>query len=282
MKMAFIFILIGYGTKVGFAPLHTWLPDAYSQSPTPVSALLSGALVNCVLYGLFRILNIASASLGAGFVQQFLTCFGLLSLIIAIPFILIQSDLKRLFAYSSVENAGIIAFALGIGGKWGIMGGLLQLVNHALAKAGLFLTAGEITELYQGKRLHKIKGLFTLAPGLGIIFFVYFLIISGTPPFPVFFSKMTIIYAGLQHGNFFSALIFILALFVIFCGLLFHCGNLGLGTPPHQKTGPVRNRWAQAVLILPIIILTIISFYQPPFWRILTNQAVQIIGGSVQ
>jgi len=282
VKVSFVFLLIGFGTKAGLAPMHTWLPDAHSQAPTPVSAILSGVLLNCALYGIIRIAVVTGACIGFGFVRQFFTFFGLVSLGVAAPFILIQADLKRLLAYSSVENMGVIAFAFGIGGEWGLTGALLQLVNHALTKAGLFLAAGEVVELFGSKRIHRMRGLFKLSPRLGGIFFAGLLILSGAPPFAIFFSKLTIIYAGLQQGQIVSTGLFLILLTVVFAGLLFHFGKIALGRPPEKKQMGRKLGKDFLVLGLPMAVVLILGFYQPPFWRDLIGEAAKIAGGGLK
>lgn len=282
IKIAFIFILIGFGTKVGFAPMHTWLPDAYSQAPTPVSAILSGALVNCALYGILRTAAVVGVCAGTGFTHQFFTFFGILSLAVVVPFVIIQTDVKRLLAYSSVENIGIVSFALGIGGRWGLIGALMQITNHALAKAGLFMAAGEVTKIFHSKRIHRLKGLFRLSPILGGIFFSGFLILSGAPPFAIFLSKMTIVYAGISQKMVGLTLFFLLLLLLIFVGLLHHFCHIALGQPSSkilpQPVAP--NLWLNLVLAAPIFALVLFSFYQPRVWQILINAAARIIGGA--
>lgn len=286
IKTAFIFILIGFGTKVGFAPMHTWLPDAHSQAPTPVSAMLSGVLLNCALYGIIRISTVVTACTGVGFVNQFWTFFGLVSLAVAVPFILIQADLKRLLAYSSIENMGVIAFALGVGGKWGLYGALTQMFAHGLTKAGLFLASGEVVHLFHSKRIHKMRGLLRSHPSLGFLFFGYLLILSGAPPFAIFFSKMTIIYGALQRKLFFPTLLFLLLILAVFGGLLYHFGQMVLGAPTaraSQQKLP-RGHLNKPVLILatPVLLLAILGLYQPTFWRHFIAAAVEIIGGGLQ
>ena len=154
LRIAFIFILVGYGTKVGLAPMHTWLPDAHSQAPTPVSALLSGVLLNCAMYGILRFHMIASgSSLGPGFSGALLLLFGLVSLGVAAAFIIMARDFKRLLAYSSIEHMGIIAIGFGFGGFWGIFGALFHMLNHTLTKTLLFFGAGNILQRLKTKEI---------------------------------------------------------------------------------------------------------------------------------
>jgi len=158
MKLAFIFILIGYGTKAGLAPMHTWLPDAYSESPTPVGALLSGTLVNCAMYGIIRFYSIATKSTGTEFTSNLLIIFGLMSLGIAVPFIILQEDYKRLLAYSSVEHMGIIALGIGFGGVYGIFGAILHMFNHAMTKSLMFFSVGNVLLKHGTKEIEKSAG----------------------------------------------------------------------------------------------------------------------------
>ena len=151
VKLAFVFILIGYGTKAGLAPMHTWLPDAHSQAPSPVSGLLSGALLSCALYVLIRNFGVVQPVLGGGFMQAALLLFGLLSVAVAVPFMLVQHDVKRLLAYSSVEHIGIVTFGLGLGTPLAIYGAVFHILNHAVAKSALFYLCGIISQQYGTK-----------------------------------------------------------------------------------------------------------------------------------
>ncbi|MCX9014096.1 MAG: hydrogenase 4 subunit F, partial [Candidatus Methanoperedens sp.] len=196
MKLAFIFILIGYGTKAGLAPMHTWLPDAYSESPTPVGALLSGTLVNCAMYGIIRFYSIATKSTGPEFTSNLMIIFGLLSLGIAVPFIILQEDYKRLLAYSSVEHMGIIAIGIGFGGVFGIFGAILHMFNHAMTKSLMFFGAGNILLKYDTKEIFNVSGIVKTMPVTGAMFVVGTLALTGSPPFSIFISEFTILAAG--------------------------------------------------------------------------------------
>ncbi len=281
LKLALIFILIGFGTKVGFAPMHTWLPDAYSQAPIPVS-ILSGVLSSCALYGVLRVAIIVRGCVGAGFVDQFFTFFGLASVAVAIPFILIQHDLKRLLGYSSIENMGVIAFGLGIGGKWAVVGSLLQVVNHAVAKAGLFMAAGQVVKRFRSKRLHRMRGLMRISPGLGTVFCAGLLAIFGFPPSAIFFSKATILYASLQQGRYFETLLFLLMLMAAFLGLFYYFSKV-MFDPAPAKLDSVKEREDPRVLLIisiPLVMLALFGFYQPHAWRRLLLEAARIVGGA--
>src|SRR5690625_4820566 len=160
VTIAFVFILVGYGTKAGLAPLHFWLPDAHSEAPSPVSALLSGVLLNIALYGVLRIYLIADITLGS-MINQWLIGFGLLSIGLMVPFIIVQEDIKRMLAYSSVEHIGIITFAVGIGSPVGIYGAMLHMLNHSLVKSVLFMAAGNINQKFQTKDIFSTDRSFT-------------------------------------------------------------------------------------------------------------------------
>ena len=185
LKAAFLLLLVGYGTKMGLAPLHTWLPDAHSEAPSVVSALLSGALLNCAFLGILRAVQVCAAAGLLPFVQGLLTGFGLLSMGVAAVFIVGQADYKRMLAYSSVEHMGILALGVGLGGA-GIFGALLQAVNHSLTKAMLFLTAGNILGVYKTKAVSGVRGALRVLPVSGALWVAGFLMITGSPPFGLF------------------------------------------------------------------------------------------------
>ncbi len=215
LQVAFILMLVGYGTKMGLAPLNNWLPEAHSESPSPVSALLSGALLNCAFLGILRIQQVCAAAGMASFGQELLIIFGLISMGTASIFLLGQVDYKRMLAYSSVEHMGILALGVGIGGL-GVFGALLHAINHSVVKAMLFLTAGNIHFRFHTKRFSSITGLGKLMPITGVLWFAGFLAIVGSPPFGLFISEFTILRAGIgQH------LWLVIALFMIFLVLAF-------------------------------------------------------------
>ena len=169
MKLAFIFVLVGYGTKAGLAPVHNWLPDAHSQAPSPISALLSGILLNTAFYGIMRFVMIVEPSTGSAFTGNLLIIFGLISLGISAIFILVQDNYKRLLAYSSIEHMGIISLGIGIGGPVGIYGALLHILNHALAKPLMFFASGKIQSRFGSTNIANVSGVLTSMPLLGAL-----------------------------------------------------------------------------------------------------------------
>ena len=192
LSTAFIFMLVGYGTKMGLAPLHTWLPDAHSEAPSPVSALLSGALLNCAFLGILRVQQVCAAAGMASFGGDLLILFGLLSMGLAGAFLLRQADYKRMLAYSSVEHMGILALGVGLGGL-GLFGSLLHTVNHSIVKAMLFFTAGNLLSRFHTKDTTKIQGACDALPISGALWIAGFLAVTGSPPFGTFISEFTIL-----------------------------------------------------------------------------------------
>jgi hydrogenase-4 component F len=231
VKLAFLFVLVGYGTKAGFAPLHTWLPDAHSQAPTPISALLSGALLNCAFYGIVRVFLIARGTLGTAYPAGLLILFGLVSIGFVIPFFLRQYDLKRLLAYSSVEHMGIMALAVGIGGQLGMYAAALHMVNHALAKTTLFCVTGEVVDRTGTRTIARITGLARRAPLVGAALLVGTLAIVGTPPFNVFVSEWLTFTAMLTQQQYLVASLFLAMLAVLFAAMLGRITPMVWGTP---------------------------------------------------
>lgn len=217
LKTAFIFIFVGYGTKMGLAPFHTWLPDAHSESPSLVSALLSGALLNCAFLAILRMHQIFVAAGIETFSRELFIIFGLISMFVAAVFIIGQTDYKRMLAYSSIEHMGIISLGVGLGGI-GIFGALLHALNHSLTKSMLFLVAGNILAHIKTKSIIDIKGIAKTLPVSGFLWVAGGLAITGTPPFGMFISKFSILKASINNGNWFITAFFLFILVAIFIG----------------------------------------------------------------
>ncbi len=233
LKAAFIFLLVGYGTKMGLAPLHTWLPDAHSQAPSMVSGMLSGALLNCALLGILRGHQILRAAGLGEFSGDLLVFFGLLSMATAAVFIVGQGHYKRLLAYSSVEHMGILALAFGVGGS-ALFGGMLHAVCHSLTKCMLFLVAGNILTRYHTLSSYDVRGLRQDMPLSGALWTAGFLAIVGSPPFGLFVSEFTILKGLFDHAGMLVALCYLAALAVIFVGMSIPVLRMVQGTPPHD------------------------------------------------
>jgi len=218
LKLAMSFIVIGFGTKVGFAPVHAWLPDAHSESPSPVSALLSGTLLNAALLGVIRV-SILLKLAGLGwYVSQLLILMGFLSLFVSAVFIFRIENYKRMLAYSSIENMGIIAIGLGIGGP-GIFAAMLHLTAHSLIKASLFLTSGSIEHCCRSKKISEVKGLLHRDKITGWLWLLSFTAIAGIPPFPLFLSEFFIARTLFASGSIVYAVIFFLLLTIILAAM---------------------------------------------------------------
>lgn len=277
VRAAFVLALVGYGTKMGLVPLHTWLPDTHSQAPAPVSALLSGALLNCAFLGIFRFLQVARATGDAAFAPGLLALFGLASIVVAAAFMLGQTDYKRLLAYSSIENMGIVAVGVGLGGG-GVYGGLLHAVNHSLTKGGLFLLAGNVLGEYGTTEARGVSGLLGRLPATGILLTLLFLAVGGTPPFAPFLSELAVFRSALSAGTPWGVL-YALALAVAFLGLagVFLPMLQGKAPPPL----PGRREGVPAV-VAPLMLLAgvvLLGLSVPPFLADLLHRAAASIGG---
>jgi len=218
LHSAFVLAFIGYGTKMGLAPMHTWLPDAHSEAPSPVSAMLSGALLNCAFLAILRFYRICSAAGEATFARETMIAAGLLSMAVAGVFMVRQKDYKRMLAYSSVEHMGILVLGVGIGGA-GVFGALLHVVNNAFTKGALFLMAGNIQRAFESKSTDDVGGALRRVPLTGAIFLAGFFAITGAPPFGLFLSEFTILNAAVSAGRFLVAAAFLGMLAVVFMSM---------------------------------------------------------------
>ncbi len=261
LKVGFVFILVGYGTKMGLAPMHTWLPDAHSEAPSPASALLSGVLLNCAYLGIFKTNKIMVAAGLGDFSGTILIVFGLVSMLVAATFILRQNEYKRLLAYSSIENMGIIAFGTGVGGL-GAFGAMLCLIHHSLIKSSLFLTSGNILLGYGSRLIEETGRLAGRMPKTFVAFFGGFIGIAGFPPFGLFLGELFIIIAAFRTGHYLAIGIFLATLCVIFAGFANHVMRISYGASAAE--GAIEERpamvWPQYALLLTSIVL---CFWMP-------------------
>ncbi|MCZ0754997.1 hydrogenase 4 subunit F [Anoxybacillus sp. J5B_2022] len=277
--IAFIFVLVGFGTKAGLAPMHFWLPDAHSQAPSPISAVLSGVLLNTALYGIFRIYTIVNTTLD-GKAASYLIFFGLLSIAITVPFMLVQHDLKRMLAYSSVEHIGIITLGVGIGGALGLYGAVLHMFHHSMAKSLLFFAAGNITQKYHSKRMERISGVLKTMPMTGSIFLIAAFAITGTPPFNIFISEFTIMRAGFQSGHLVATVLFLLFVVLIFSGMMYYVVRMAFGEAPAKVEKKEMSRWSTVALFLPLIAVIVFGLYVPPFFQEIIQQVAFVLQGG--
>ena len=276
VKLAFVFILIGYGTKAGLAPMHTWLPDAHSEAPAPISALMSGVLLNVGFYALIRFKAVTDICLGPDFSSLWLKRFGLLSLGLAAAFLLSQRNYKRMLAYSSVEHTGIVALGLGFGGYWGLLGALLHMMNHALSKSMLFLVSGSISLKYHTTEIRGVRGLMKTAPWTGWAFLCGFLALIGLPPFGPFISEFIIFRAGFAAHSVSYAVMGIVLLVLVFAGMLGSLNHMMYGNPskPMESGDPLR--WSLMPVALNVILLVGIGLTLPDSVRGFFDQILKV------
>lgn len=241
LRVAFVLLLVGYGTKMGLAPVHAWVPDAYSEAPSTASALFSGAISNTAFLGIWRSTAVMNAAGLGEFAGDLLVVFGLASLLVAAVFILRQKDLKRMLAYSSVENYGLLALGLGLGGA-GAYGSLLHLVSHSLAKVLLFMVAGNVLVICGTRSVGSLKGLARRAPWTGALFAAGFFAITGSPPFGLFWSVLAIVKASMERP--WVAVVALLLLAAIFIGMASICVSVLQGESIGEN-GQVNPRAAE-------------------------------------
>lgn len=282
VRFAFIFILIGFGTKAGLAPMHTWLPDAHSQAPSPISALLSGVLLNSAMYAIIRCLTIVNKNSGdSQFAGRIMIGFGLLSVITAAIFILSQKDYKRLLAYSSIEHMGIIALAIGLFTPLSIFAGLLHMMNHSLTKSMLFLASGNILQKYQAREISKIRGLLKVLPITGTIFLLGLLAISGTPPFSIFSSEVNVFISIFDADQAWLGVMLILLLAVIFAGIAATLFKVFYGpVDQNELTSGETNLAGSLAMGVLLIAIIVTGIYMPAGLKDLFLAAQQIVLGG--
>ena len=274
MRLAFILILLGYGTKAGIAPMHTWKPDAYSEAPVPVAVMLAAGVLNCALYGLVRFYILTSKCLGPQFASQLLIVFGLLSMGVAVPFVLVQRSFRRLLAYSSIDHCGIMVLALGFGGPLGVLGMFLHMTFHAITKPLLFFCAGNIQQHVNTDLFRKAKGgLIHSMPWTGAAFLMAGLAVTGSPPFSLFQSEFTILRAAFGRGYFVPAIFFVAFLVAIFSGFLVHIANLVLGADPGHPPAET-CRWKKYSVVGLASLIIILGFWIPaPLFNLIKSAA---------
>ncbi len=279
IRIGFIFVMIGYGTKAGLAPMHLWLPDAHSQAPTPVSALLSGVLIKCALLGIIRFQTIAAAACGAAFPTQVLLVFGLISVVVATPFILAQRDIKRLLGYHSVEHVGIISLGLGFGGPVGTYGALLHVANHGITKALAFFAAGTAIARYNTRDMRLIQGLLRVAPVGGTLLMLAALSLAGVPPFSIFVSELMVLRAGIDHTHWIAIAIFLAMVVIIFAGLLHHAGAMAFGAPTEAAGREPESRTPLLAMVLLAAIMILLGLTIPTPVDGLLRGAAAVVNG---
>jgi hydrogenase-4 component F len=263
LQLAFVFLVVGYGTKAGLAPMHTWLPDAHSEAPAPVSALMSGVLLSVGAYAILRFKPIVDAAAGPGFARRILLALGLLSLAVAATFLWNPRNYKRMLAYSSVEHIGLVSLGLGFGGALGVSGALLHVANHGLAKSVVFLLAGRIRAAYGTVELAGVRGLLRALPVTGRGFVLAVLALMGLPPFGLFTSEVMIFAAGFREGHAWAAAAGLVLLVVAFGGLLRATHTMLFGPAPAM--GHAGGGWITTLpMAVALAMLIVTGLAWPP------------------
>jgi hydrogenase-4 component F len=273
MKFAFLFLLLGYGTKAGLVPMARWKPQTYGEAPSPVSAVMSGALVACSLYTLIRFAVLCGAVLGAATVSRYLIFFGIISVAFSVPLIIAENDVKRVFAYSSIEHVGIITVGLGFGTFFGIYGALLHILNNSVMKTALFLSAGNLVSATGEKDVRRLSCMIRSTPLMTIGFLAAVVAVTAMPPFSLFLSEFNIIRGGIQSGNYLPVGILLLALFLVFTAFYVKFSKVAFGDECQADARPV----ALIQQIIPVVLLVpmlLFGFYIPsPLHRLLVEAA---------
>lgn len=282
MRLAFVFVLIGFGTKAGLFPMHAWLPDAHSEAPSPVSALLSGVLVNCALFVLLRYSAITTAATGSDFPHVLFLALGGLSVAAGALLIFVQTDLKRLFAYSTTENVGLIVLGLGIGGPLGTAAAILQMINHSLTKTLLFCGSGNVLMKYGTRDLRSIRGLSAVAPASGVLLIAGALALCGIPPFNIFVSEFMLVTAGLGAGYGWLMVICLLLLTITLAALLRLIGGSLLGSRPDGVPAGEVSVFATAPMVVLLALILVFGVALPrPVARMVENAASVVLQSEV-
>jgi hydrogenase-4 component F len=278
--LAFLLVLVGYGTKVGLAPMHSWLPDAHSESPAPVSAMLSGALLNTAMIGIVRFLRIARAADLGPLPQIALVAFGTLSLLIGALFIVRQQGIKRLMAYSSIEHMGVVALGFGFGGALGVAGSLYHMLNHSLNKSLMFFGAGNIMRAYGTKQIPEITGVGRFFPTQGALWLAGAVAITGAPPFGLFLSEFTIMRAGLTPTFSWAVYVMAVLLIVTFIGFMNHFRSMYYGSQPGGVPGSRLSAWCAVPMWMSLAPLLVLGLWWPAgLWSYLTSIAQSLSPG---
>ena len=252
LSLAFVFLLVGYGTKVGLAPFHAWLPDAHAEGPTPISAVLSGLLLNVALYALLRFKMVLSANVAAIDVGAIMVTLGMISFVFAAFMLYRRRDIKRLFAYSSIEHMGIAAFAFGMGGPLANFAGLLHMTMHSLIKSAIFFAVGHIAQVKGTQRIAAISGISVTHPALAVLFALAVVAIAGLPPFGMFTSEFMLISSTFARQPALSVAL-VVGLLVAFGALVLRLQDIVFGAPT-GKADPAQASYVPAFVHLALVL----------------------------
>jgi hydrogenase-4 component F len=278
LRAAFVFLLVGYGTKMGLAPLHAWKPDTYGEAPSLVAGLMAGALTSCAFLGVARITQVTVAAGQQGFAQPLLLGFGLVSLAVAAAFMIGQPDLRRLLAYSSVEHMGLLVLGLGLGGV-GSYGTMLHLFNNALTKGFMFLAVGNVVLVTGSSYTESARGVLRRLPVSGLLLLLGLFAVTGSPPFGLFLSEFTILNAAIGQGHTWVAVATIALLALIFVGMASVILEVIYGTPAHEAPAVAENPLLVAGPVILLLAVLVLGVYIPLPLHDALSAAARGLGG---
>ncbi|MFO1418802.1 MAG: hydrogenase 4 subunit F [Methylotetracoccus sp.] len=277
LTLAFVFLLVGYGTKTGLVPMHNWLPDAHSEGPTPMSAILSGLLLNDALYAIVRCKMLVDGATQSQTAGHMMMAFGLLSFLVAVLFLHRQKDIKRLFSYSSIEHMGVMTFAFGVGGPLATFAALLHMTVHSLTKSAIFVTVGHAAQIARTQRMEHIRGLINTQPAIGWGLLIGTLAIAGFPPFGVFTSEFLLLLATMRSYPWLTPLL-LLGIGIAFAGLFRHLHPMVYGHAPEGQQPVSANLWP---VFAHLAIVLWLGLAIPSGLADWFNEATRLIAGSM-
>jgi len=280
VQFAFLLAVVGFGTKVGFAPLHTWLPDAHSEAPSPVSALLSGALLSNAFYAILRFYQVTVEAGGSNFPRHVLLVFGTVSLLVAALFVLRQENYKRLLAYSTIEHMGVIALGIGFGVQLAVAGALLHVINHAAAKGLAFFGSGSLLRRYDTKEIDGIRGAGSVLPFSGPMFLIAALALAGLPVSGVFRSEFQIVSGGFSRPPYVWVALLLVLVNVAFFGVIWHAGRMVLTAPGDTTERGETSWWMVAAMAVCLVVVVGLGFHLPSDLASLLRHAADSLGGT--
>ncbi|HVV74654.1 MAG TPA: proton-conducting transporter membrane subunit [Mycobacteriales bacterium] len=288
VRLAFVLAVMGFGTKVGLVPMHTWLPDAHAEAPTPVSAMLSGALLTTSFYAVLRYFQIARGALGSAFPREVMLAFGIVSLLLAALYLLDQHDIKRLFAYSSIEHMGVLTIGMSFASPLALFGVLLHVIAHAAAKGNAFMGAGVMVRKYGGKRLADYRGGLSLLPWTGPLLLASVLALSASPPSAIFRSEFSIVAGGFADGGNAAAAVLVALVTVAFVGLTLASTRILFAAPPRPGPGadsPLYHPGEPSIwMVIPMVggvaILVLLGVHVPGDLAHVLSRGAAELGGA--
>jgi hydrogenase-4 component F len=278
LKLSFLLVFIGFGTKTGLAPMHTWLPDAHSEAPTPICAVLSGVKTSVPLYVILRFLGVVLASRGAR-MGEWMVVFGLISVAIGAFLLLQVHDYKRMFAYSTVEHMGIILAAAGMASRASDFGAVFQLLNHAITKSLCFYVAGIVLLTVGTREIKSVRGLLRVSPFAGAVLIFCALAIAGAPPFPIFLSEFSILSAGMRDGHAVAVSILAALIVLAFVGLMLQVNRMTFGRPERLDVQVGVPRTCRIAVLAAVVPVAVFGIYVPGPVHSLLLLAAQQLGG---